>query len=61
MMMRNCVICQSFSGRMEICYECALMLWPHREVNPGAKQLSTRLMPVPDLPVPSLAGGTVST
>jgi hypothetical protein len=59
--MRNCVICQQFSGRMEICYDCAMMLWPHREINPGAKQLSNRLMAVPSLPEPELAGGTVGT
>jgi hypothetical protein len=41
---------------MEICYECACMLWPHREINPGAKELSARLMPVPDLPESQLAG-----
>jgi hypothetical protein len=47
--MRNCVVCQRRSGRMEICYECAVLLWPHRVVNVGAKRLSKRLMPVPVL------------
>jgi hypothetical protein len=47
--MGNCRICGHFSGRMEVCFECAMMLWPHRVVNPGAKELSRRLLPVPDL------------
>jgi hypothetical protein len=47
--MMNCCVCREHSGRMEICYECALMVWPHRVVNHGAKQLARTLMPVPTL------------
>lgn len=48
--MVNCCVCRQFSGRMEICYECAVMVWPHRLVNNGAKVLATKLLPVPDTP-----------
>jgi hypothetical protein len=49
--MMSCCVCGEFSGRMEICPVCALMLWPHQSINSGAKQLAAKLMPVPD-PVP---------
>jgi hypothetical protein len=49
--MMNCSICQHQSGRREICWECAPILWPHRKVNNGAKVLHGRLMAVPDVPV----------
>jgi len=49
--MGNCVLCHGFSGRREICYECAVVLWPRRKVNPGVKQLQRKLLPVPP-PIP---------
>ena len=52
-MFQNCAICGSFAGRQSVCVDCAVMIWPNRRVNPGAKVLATKLMPVPD---PVLAG-----
>jgi hypothetical protein len=46
--MMNCCVCQSNSGRREICYTCAVSLWPHRIVNPGAKKLARTIMAAPD-------------
>jgi hypothetical protein len=48
--MVNCSVCRRFSGRTEICYECALIIWPHGTVNHGARQLARKLMAVPSHP-----------
>lgn len=48
--MMSCCICGEFSGRMEICQQCALMLWPHEIINGGAKELADKLMAVPPPP-----------
>lgn len=43
----TCSICGQRSGRMEICFQCAMSLWPHRKVNPAARELARQLQPVP--------------
>ena len=48
--MCNCYVCEQFSGRREICYDCAVILWPHRKVNDGAKALHRKLMAVQPIP-----------
>jgi hypothetical protein len=49
--MMSCCCCQGWSGKREICWECAAILWPHRKVNTGAKVLHGKLLVVPDVPV----------
>lgn len=53
-MMRTCAICQNFSGLQSVCWDCATMIWPHRQINPGAKELSRALLLVPELTGPSV-------
>lgn len=49
--MMSCCVCGEWSGRREICIECAYGLWPHQVVNEGAKQLARAVLPVPDFPL----------
>jgi hypothetical protein len=49
--MSNCVACGGFSGRREICHECAVICWPRQVLNPGAKMLARALLPVNSHPV----------
>lgn len=51
--MMECCACGHHSGRMEICPTCARMVWPHKVINPGAKQLKRALLPVNNAPVPA--------
>ena len=49
--MMFCCVCGEKSFRREVCQECAEILWPHRIVNAGARQLARTLLPVPEPPM----------
>ena len=48
--MNLCCSCRQPCGRQEVCLTCAVMLWPHRVVNEGAKRLKHTVLPVPEPP-----------